>query len=68
MICVSGVVLLYLLYKMFRLCSLAFSYSNFHIHETYKLYALGTINLIVLIFARKSQMDLLSNRTLLHEK
>ena len=49
---------LYLLYKMCVLCSTAFSYSHFHIHETYKLYALSLLALFMMVMSRKTQMDL----------
>lgn len=48
---------IYLLYKTLRLCNIAFSYSNYHVHETYKLYALAFINLTFIILSRKSQLD-----------
>ncbi len=37
---------LYIIYKMCKLCSKAFSYSNFHIHEAYKFYTLALISTI----------------------
>ena len=36
----------YIIYKMCKLCSKAFSYSNFHIHENYKFYTLALISTI----------------------
>lgn len=54
----GGLVEVFLLYKMMRLCSIAFSYSNFHVHETYKLYAFAIVNLVVIIFSRKTQFDI----------
>jgi hypothetical protein len=56
-ICIASLVLLFLLYKMLRLCSIAFSYSNFHVHETYKLYALAIVNVAVVLLSRKAQYD-----------
>lgn len=50
--------ILYLLYKMCVLCSTAFSYSHFHIHETYKLYALALLALFMMGMSRKTQLDL----------
>lgn len=37
---------LYIIFKMCQLCSKAFSYSNFHIHEAYKFYTLALISTI----------------------
>jgi hypothetical protein len=56
----SLLVALYLLVKTMKLCSIAFSYSNFHVHETYRLYVLGIVNLLFIIFSRKVQWDLKS--------
>lgn len=53
----SSAVLLFLVYKMMRLCSTAFSYSNFHVHETYKLYALAIVNLSMILLSRKAQLE-----------
>jgi hypothetical protein len=50
--------LLFFLVKMCKLCSYAFSYSNYHIHETYKLYALSIINIMAALLVRKTQIDL----------
>jgi hypothetical protein len=50
--------LLFFLVKMCKLCSYAFSYSNYHIHETYKLYALSIMNIMAAILVRKTQIDL----------
>jgi hypothetical protein len=53
----NSILLLYLLFQMFRLCSIAFSYSNFHIHEAYKFYALTMISVVIMILSRNSQLD-----------
>lgn len=50
--------LLFFLVKMCKLCSYAFSYSNYHIHETYKLYALSLINILAALLVRNTQKDL----------
>lgn len=50
----------YLTVRMCKLCSSAFSYSNFHIHETYKFYALAIISLSFTIFYHKAQLDYLN--------
>ena len=42
---------------MMRLCSTAFSYSNFHVHETYKLYALAIVNIATVLLSRKAQLE-----------
>ena len=39
-------VVIFLLVKMCQLCSQAFSFTNFHIHETYKLYTLAMIAIL----------------------
>lgn len=57
-ISLNACLLLFLLVKMCRLCSYAFSYSNYHIHETYKLYALCIINIMATLLVRKTQLDL----------
>jgi hypothetical protein len=57
---VSGLfVAIYLAIRMCKLCSSAFSYSNFHIHEAYKFYALAIIALFFTIFYHKVQLDYL---------
>jgi hypothetical protein len=57
-IVLNFVLLLFFLVKMCKLCSYAFSYSNYHIHETYKLYALSIINIMAALLVRKTQIDL----------
>lgn len=57
-IVLNFLLLLFFLVKMCRLCSYAFSYSNYHIHETYKLYTLAMINIMAALIVRKTQMDL----------
>jgi hypothetical protein len=57
-IILNSLLLLFFLVKMCKLCSYAFSYSNYHIHETYKLYALCIINIMAAILVRKTQVDL----------
>lgn len=52
------VLLFFFLVKMCKLCSYAFSYSNYHIHETYKLYALSLINIMAALLVRNTQKDL----------
>ena len=49
--------IVFLLYKMCVLCSTAFSYSHFHIHETCKLYALALFARFMLGMSRKTQLD-----------
>ena len=56
-IALAAVFALYLLYKTVRLCNKAFSYSNFHVHETYKLYILALINVGFIILSRAFQLD-----------
>lgn len=58
-IILGSLVGLYLLIRMCRLCSSAFSYSNFHIHETYKFYALAMLALTFTTFYHKLQLDLI---------
>lgn len=58
---VVGTVLgVYLVFRMCKLCYGAFSYSNFHIHETYKFYALAIIALSFTIFFHKAQLEYLN--------
>lgn len=54
---------LYIIFKMCQLCSKAFSYENFHIHEAYKFYTLALISTVsnsssksVIIFSRAAQI------------
>jgi hypothetical protein len=37
---------LYIVYKMCLLCKIAYSYSNFYVHEAYKFYTLALISTI----------------------
>ena len=60
-IILGGLVGIYLLVRMCRLCSSAFSYSNFHIHETYKFYALAMLALTFTTFYHKLQLDLITD-------
>lgn len=48
---------LYLTVRMCRLCFSAFSYANFHIHETYKFYAMALISIAFTVFFHKNQYD-----------
>lgn len=58
---VVGTILgVYLIFRMCKLCYGAFSYSNFHIHETYKFYALAIIALSFTIFFHKAQLEYLN--------
>ena len=50
--------LLFFLYKMFKLCSFAFSYSHYHIHSTYRVYALAIITIITTMLFRNNQWNL----------
>ncbi len=53
-----GIVLgVYMLFRMCKLCFSAFSYSNFHIHETYKFYAIAIIALAFTIMFHKTQLE-----------
>ncbi len=55
---VMGIVLgVYMLFRMCKLCFSAFSYSNFHIHETYKFYAIAIIALAFTIMFHKTQLE-----------
>jgi hypothetical protein len=49
--------MIFLLYKMCKLCSSAFSYSNFHIHEAYKFYTITIISVSLMALSRKTQSD-----------
>ena len=61
-IILGSLVGLYLLVRTCRLCHSAFSYSNFHIHETYKFYTLSLLSLGFSIFYHKVQLDLIYKR------
>jgi len=57
-IVICFLILLFFLYKMFKLCSLAFSYSHYHIHSTYRVYALAIVNIISTMIFRNNQRNL----------
>lgn len=43
---VYGILAIFIIIKMCQLCSKAFSYTNFHIHEAYKFYAVALISTV----------------------
>ena len=57
-IILNAILLLFFLVKMCKLCSYAFSYSNYHVHETYKLYTISIFNILAVLLVRKTQIDL----------
>ena len=64
-IILAALVILYLLVRICRLCYQAFSYSNFHIHETYKFYTLALLSLNFNFLYHKLQLDLLNDQELI---
>ena len=54
---------LYMMVRMCRLCSSAFSYTHFHIHEAYKFYALALMALAFTVFFHKTQLDYIKDNS-----